>query len=783
MSRFRRGAVSSMALRLLLCREEMKTTLFAGALLLGAIGFPSVSAAGVDLPRVLRGRVIDEAGRGVAGAVLTLSTTSGREELVRSDAGGGFTFASADYGELRIEAGGFLPVDRRIEAGHLDAPLRLVLLSDTIAERITVTATRAPTRLGETASSTVILTAEDLGLSASPALDDALRQVPAFSLFRRSGSRTANPTTQGVSLRGTGASGASRALVLDDGVPLNDPFGGWISWGRVPRAAIQQVEIVRGGASDLYGGAALGGAIQLVRRGAKDTFGLAGEASYGSLGQAEGSFAASGSRGAWGAVLSADVFRTDGYVLVDDVERGPVDTPAASRHAAVDLTVERATDSGRLFLRGSRFEEERQNGTPLQDNDTRTLHMALGAEGLVGGGAFSARAYGTDQDFRQSFSAVDADRASERLTRLQDVPSDAAGLVFQWTRALGGSHLLVAGLEARQVRGESREEIFAGESPTFVDSGGRERTAAVFLEDIMTLSARWTLTASLRWDRWWNQDGRSAARASSDAAPVITLFPDRSETAWSPRVSAIYRLLGPVSLTASAYRSFRVPTLNELYRDFRVGNTLTLANAGLDPERAGGGEVGVIYTSRASRLSARATAFWMEIADAIGNVTLTSTPALITRQRRNVGTIRSLGVETDLDWRLSRHWKISGGYQFADSTVRSSPAEPELRGLRVPQVPQHRLTLQPSWTNPAIGTVAVTLRWTSLQFEDDQNLLPLESFWTIDAFLSRNLGRALQAFVAAENLMDDRYDIGRTPVRTVGPPRTFRGGIRLRLPA
>ena len=80
-------------------------------------------------------------------------------------------------------------------------------------------------------------------LAAAPvALDDVLRQIPGFTLFRRSGSRTANPTAQGPSLRGIGGSGASRALVLADGVPLNDPFGGWVAWGRVPRLALAQAD-------------------------------------------------------------------------------------------------------------------------------------------------------------------------------------------------------------------------------------------------------------------------------------------------------------------------------------------------------------------------------------------------------------------------------------------------------------------------------------------------------------------------------------------------------------
>src|SRR5215208_4682662 len=126
-----------------------------------------------------------------------------------------------------------------------------------LTETITVTATRTETRVADTPASVVVLSREAVEASAAPTLDDALRQVAGFTLFRRTGSRVANPTAQGVTLRGVGASGASRALVLDDGVPLNDPFGGWIYWGRLPRIAMDRAEILRGGASDLYGSSAM----------------------------------------------------------------------------------------------------------------------------------------------------------------------------------------------------------------------------------------------------------------------------------------------------------------------------------------------------------------------------------------------------------------------------------------------------------------------------------------------------------------------------------------------
>src|SRR5204862_149623 len=207
-------------------------------------------------------------------------------------------------------------------------------------QEITVSANRTSTRLVETPTSVVVLSRDDLNATAAFRTDDMLRQVPGFSLFRRTGSRTANPTAQGVSLRGLGASGASRALVLMDGQPLNDPFGGWVYWGRVPRDAVESVEVLRGAASDLYGSTALGGVGQVIPRPRPPGGEMRAEASVGNEGTLDGSVAFDGRAGPWGARLAAAGFRTDGYAPVEETSRGAVDTEATSSHGVVDLRVE-----------------------------------------------------------------------------------------------------------------------------------------------------------------------------------------------------------------------------------------------------------------------------------------------------------------------------------------------------------------------------------------------------------------------------------------------------------
>jgi outer membrane receptor protein involved in Fe transport len=259
-------------------------------------------------------------------------------------------------------------------------------------------------------------------------------------------------------------------------------------------------------------------------------------------------------------------------------------------------------------------------------------------------------------------------------------------------------------------------------------------------------------------------------------------FDDRDETAFDPRASLVYRAGEHVSVHMAAYRAFRAPTLNELYRGFRVGNVLTLANADLSAERLTGGEAGVRVDAADGLLAVRGTVYWSEVTRPVANVTLDVTPELITRRRANLGRIRARGVEVDVEARLGRRVALTGGYAFADSTVVKFEANPALVGLRVPQVPRHYGSFQLVYSGPWRLTVAGLGRFSSEQFDDDLNRLPLAGFAVFDAMVSRPVARGVEAFVAAENVFDARYEVGKTPVTTIGPPTLVRAGLRLRVP-
>jgi outer membrane receptor protein involved in Fe transport len=735
--------------------------------------FAAVARPAASAQITVQGTVLGADRRPLAGARAEL-TLDGALSVASTDAEGRYALrpARAGEGRLVVAAAGFAPVALAVTVLEADLELpTVVLATPSFSDEVVVVAAGTGTRLQDTAASVVALSAGQLWAAGATTLDGALRQVPGFALFRRSGSRTANPTAQGVSLRGVGASGASRALVMDDGVPLNDAFGGWVHWARVPRMAVGRAELLRGGGSDVYGSGAVGGVVQLLRDAGGQELGV--EASYGSQGTPDASASGRLRRGAWSLVSSAEAFRTDGYLAVAAADRGPIDTPVASRHSTLDVALERETGSGsRAFIRGAYFEESRENGTPFQRNDTRLRQLSAGLDARAGDDAFSLRAHALGETFGQTFSAVAEGRGGEQPTRAQRVPSSSLGLSGRWSRGSAGGGLWVAGGEWSGVKGETNETLLAG-APGRESAGGRQRRAALFAGSALWLGPRVRVAGGARLDAWRNHDGSRTARGTT------TPLPDRSETALSPRLSLLVRASDRVSLAASAYRAFRAPTLNELYRSFRVGNVFTAANESLEAERLKGFEAGVLAAA-SDRARLRANLFWMDLDDTVANVTLSVEPNLVTRQRRNLGRTRSRGLEVDAEARMGRSWGLSFGYLFADATVREFPPDPSLEGRRLPQVPRHSASLQVRYEG-ARTAVGAQVRWTGDQFEDDLNTLVLRAHWSVDAEARRALGGGLEAFVGGENLTGARYDVGRTPVRTVGPPRSFRAGLRLRI--
>jgi outer membrane receptor protein involved in Fe transport len=668
------------------------------------------------------------------------------------------------------------------EAGGTDAaPERATARAGEPGEEIVVVGTRTPRAAATLPTPVTVVRAGDVAASASPTIDGVLRLVPSLATLRRSTSLAADPTSQGLNLRGVGPSGVARALLLDDGVPANDPFGGWIAWRAIPRLGLGRIEVAPGGASALYGSFALGGVVALVPRpiagtrldvesygGSFGTYGIAARAEH-RAGPVEGA-------------LEAEHADTDGYVVVAPEDRGPIDGRAGAGH--VNVAARLAADVAGLRLTGGAafFDEDQDGGTRFTRAGLRSFTARAGVERSGALGSARLTLFGGRRTFTQERARVADGRVAEELAASQEVPSTDLGASLLAALARAGDHAPSAGLDVRRVSGTSREVVFppAGAPPDATvarEASGTQWLGGVYVQDAFTPVASLELAGAVRLDLWRNEDGRSA-RTLGDGTVVTEGFGARTRALVSPRLAVRWTPGASVTLRASAYRAFRAPTLSELYRPFQVGTVLTAANPALVAEVLTGAEAGPELRLPGG-VSLRASAFWSELEDPITTVTLAAPlEDGATRRRENLGRVRTRGLEAEVAWRPVPPVRASLAWTRADARVASAPGNEELVGNVLPHDPRDRVAARLALERAGL-LAACEVRWLSRAFEDDRNTLPLPAFAVVDATVAVPLSRRVEIFLAAENLLDRRYLVGRAGVDTVAAPRLVRAGLRL----
>jgi outer membrane receptor protein involved in Fe transport len=718
-----------------------------------------LAVAFVPPSTTLSGVVKDPTGAPMQAVVVTVTAGSVRQTAT-TGADGTWSVSLPDdtpSAVVTISVPGF--ATERREVTPSSAPVEIDLRPAGIAEQVSVSAEAGTTRLAVESSVTSL---DRSTIVDTPALrlDDQLRAVPGFSLFRRTTSGVANPTTQGVTLRGMSASGASRTLVVADDVPLNDAFGAWVYWDRVPMAAIQRVDVVRGASGDIHGNDALGGVIQVTTR-----TNQGGEAwlDGGNLGTARGSFYGALTRKSWMAGAAAESGKTDGFIVVAPEARGPIDIRANSRSTS---TMGWVGGGGpvQTIVRGGYFDENRDNGTPAQVNATITRWGSASAHGFLLGGVWEGRGDFTANNYSQSFSAVTTvngvARAGERLTSLQWVGSTAGGGAVDWIRQWRRGEGLISFSE-RGAHANLDEQAFttAGVGLPVVHTPATQRNTGLIGHARVALTPRLSLSAGARVE-WWTLTNPGGLGTVQDR-----FF-------FQPRVAMSIDAGSGQTLRVSWLTGFRTPTINELFRSFRVGNTLTQANNALKPEQSWGPEVAYTITRR--DWTARAIFYATRLDNAIYNRTISSTATAILRQRDNAQA-RAIGSELEFEHRMGGLLSATTSLAFDDSQF----TEAELDGKRVPQVPTAAGSVGLRAARNA-WSAAFSVRVFGEQFDDDQNQFTLRAGSLTDARAALRFSRHGELFAAIENAFDNEIDTGKTPIRTIGAPRQMRAGVIVR---
>lgn len=618
----------------------------------------------------------------------------------------------------------------------------------------------------------VELDRRELTETGSGRIEDALASVAGFQQFRRSDSRSANPSAQGVTLRALGGNATSRALVLLDGVPMSDPFFGYIPFSALVPERLERVVVTRGGGSGPFGAGALAGAIELFSAGPAILDPVNGSAFVNNRGDTQVSATLAPELGGGFAVASARWDRGPGFWTTPAEQRVPASVRArydswSAQSRAVAPVRETVEVQARL----------------LAFQDERTLRFA-GADSLSEGQDASVRLVGRGRwafdllGYVQARNFANVVVSSTRFTPVLDqrnTPSTGIGGKFELRPPVGPAHVLRLGVDYRLSDGELFEDVlnaFTGAVTERRNAGGRNSDLGFFVEDDWVLG-RLILTAGARADRFTIRDGFFRARNAAGVVVAEERFPDRAGWEGSLRAGGLLSLGPNWRMRAAAYSGLRLPTLNELYRPFVVFPVTTLANAALKNERLAGYEAGVEY--RRGRHQFSLTAFDNRVTDAIANVTIA--PNL--RQRRNIDAIRATGVEAQ----AQSAWgplSFDGSLAYTDARSRGSGFAAALDGLRPAQTPRWAGSATLRYALPGRTTLAATLRHVGAQFEDDLESDILPAATTLDAYLEAPLTRRFALVLRGENLTGETI-VTRNQGGSIdlGAPRTIWLGLRL----
>lgn len=665
-------------------------------------------------------------------------------------------------------------------------------LADTVPDPIIVTGRGLAHSLGVLAYDVVTIDRARIRASASGRLEDVLRDVAGLQSFRRSDSRSANATSQSITLRGLGGNAASRALLVLDGVPQSDPFGGWISFPAYATDRLGQIRVTRGGGSGTWGPGALAGTVELFSATPSDLEPAEAAVALGSRESRDLRGSLSLEERSTFITASAAFASGNGFIPIARERRGPVDHAAPYRQVSGAIrAVTTLGPSTELQANLSAFDDHRNRGFDFSDNSGRGVDGSLR---LVGTGAlrWSLLGYAQKRRFASQSASIDPTRTTATPTLDQySVPSVGWGARGDIV-VLSGKVDLRLGSDVRAVRGETNESYsyVAGLPTRQRVAGGRSVTMGAFADATVTQGA---LTANLsgRVDQWSIRRGRLFEQTIAGATLTNTEFANRD--GWEPtgRAALAFRARSGVILRAAAYRGWRLPTLNELYRPFRAGADATAANAALKPETLTGAEVGVDWTVFADA-TVSATLFTARLHDAIANVTIARGPGVFPgvgfvsatgsyRRRENLATIATKGVELGFDLR-HRPIDLHFAYSYVAAEIADRAAGRALDGLRPAQTPAQQATATIGWTSPHELKLSLTERATSAQYEDDLNQRSLGSALTFDAAGSVPAGRHVTIGLRGENLFNRRVAAAIASDGTIerALPRTLWVEFRLK---
>lgn len=716
---------------------------------------------------------------------------------------------------------------------------------DAAAATVLVTATRSDRALSDLPLHTTVLTADDIARTPAQTLDQLLRQVAGL-LIPGSPAFTTDPTGHNIKFRGMD----KKVLVLLDGRPVLDPFFTTIQWFKVPLSAIERVEIVRGGGSALWGNLAIGGVINIVSRRPSGNATVAA-ASLGTMASATAAIDRSLALAPGFALqLSGDTFRSGGYDSSPAALRaaywpGRKPSAATSSNLRAALFYRPNADLDAFLRLGYHEQDQEIGGYAFGQNRQRSPDLQAGASWRLarqwqlaaslfgqqvrfdkdnGAGCWAASSYACGAPVAGGGSSA-AQQAAPVLQYASSHDnlgySERGGSLLASARPGGLVRDLQFGLDLRRIAGDDRQQTYRTPSAALpavlriqrANAGaGAQSFAGLFAQLRLQPAEALELLLNARIDRYANDGGFAQqtnytnVTAPAALAPSGGPVPDLTKTAFDPAVSARWALGDAADLRAAAYKGFRAPGLNNLYRSFG-SSSITIANPLLQPETMIGGEFGVDWHRQSLQLSA--TAFQARVRGVVATYAITTATAIPDPVKAICGPgyngtpnascpgsvsfytngqdLRTRGLELDGGWHATRELDLHA-YATFTQTVYTRTVTGDPTDVQLPLVPRSVLGGSVRAQMPAGWTQQIDIRYNgamTLGSLTQSPLLRQGGYAVIDLSTGWRLRPGLELYSALTNAFDQRYtDAGASTAQSISlaAPRALRVGVRAQLP-
>ena len=686
--------------------------------------------------------------------------------------------------------------------------------------------------------STQVVSAEEIGRSPETSVEEILQKIPGV-LMPQLPAGALHPTGDPIEIRGFGST-PGRTLVMVDGIPFSDPFFRYTDWQKIPNDAIDRIEVIRGGgATTLWGNMAMAGVINIVTRQPQPDE-LRGSVGYGSFNTFKGNVAATLlSTGDLTVGLDLGGNTSDGFNKVPDSERSPIfgDTSSNSKDGTLGFYYKPSDDRQYYLKFGGHWAHEQGLQEVIANNDWGTYDVRMGGNadfGSIGrvevNSFFEQWHYATqnasDQCYNQFPIVVAATSkcpgniaspatASSYLGQIENAPYSTAGGSVVWKPmldAMPALHDVLFGADGRVTGAVDEISIFSRSNPLAatvakppIDIHGQHQFQGIFgqgtyrLDDLPV-----DLTLGLREDFWQVTGG------SVNGSPLS----GNSRDHFDPRFGIRYQVTPDVALRGAVYEDFDAPGMNQSFRSYLSGSSLTLGNPSVMPETNLGGEAGLAYDDH--RFKVEVTGFYNTLdnfiqsgkicnsAAACGGIAIPAafgsgaSYSSITKNF-NAGNARIAGGEILAGWQVDDSLNLAASWTrtAAEITDNSTLAQTIGAALANTTLPvDKQLGGVPAWIATASATWRVTpalslsgvLR-SNPHFWTGTNHLTSglnSSVTTVDLGANYRIAPSYELFFAAQNIFNVTYlttayndGAGYGSPSNIGTPFNVFGGIRV----